>query len=62
VGLSGSGPTLWALYASEAEASASAADVRTALEDGSLVAPGDTPPFITATTIVTHRSEGEPAP
>jgi 4-diphosphocytidyl-2C-methyl-D-erythritol kinase len=61
IGLSGSGPTLWALYASETEASTAAADVRSALEDGSLVAPGDAPPFVTATTIVTHRHEGEPA-
>ncbi len=62
VGLSGSGPTLWALYASEAEAAAAAEEVRAGIADGTLVAPGGPAPFITATTIVTHRIEGEPTP
>ena len=40
IGLSGSGPTLWALYDSEAEATVAADAVRTALRDGVLSAPG----------------------
>jgi 4-diphosphocytidyl-2-C-methyl-D-erythritol kinase len=51
IGMSGSGPTLWALYASETEAAEAAARVRQAVADGSLVAPGSGPPFIAATTI-----------
>ena len=46
VGLSGSGPTLWALYASEAEAAAAAEVVRAALRDGELAAPGSSAPFV----------------
>jgi 4-diphosphocytidyl-2-C-methyl-D-erythritol kinase len=60
LGLSGSGPTLWALYASESEAAAAADSVRSALGDGTLSAPGDAEPFITATTIVTHAPTEEP--
>jgi len=62
IGLSGSGPTLWALYASEAEASAAADEVRAGIVDGSLVAPGGSAPFVAATTIVSHRTQGEPTP
>ena len=51
IGLSGSGPTLWAVYPSLAEAVTAAALVNAALADGSLVAPGDAPPFVTATVI-----------
>ena len=40
IGLSGSGPTLWALYPSGTEATVAAETVRSALADGSLVAPG----------------------
>jgi len=58
VGLSGSGPTLWALYASESEARAAAEAVEAAVHDGTLVAPGPSAPFICATTIVGHRQEG----
>ena len=61
VGLSGSGPTLWALYASEPEARAAAEAVEAAVRDGTLVAPGPSAPFICATTIVGHRQE-EAAP
>jgi len=57
IGLSGSGPTLWALYASVVDAQAAADTVRAGLDDGSLVAPGSGPPFVAATTIVTHRSQ-----
>jgi len=58
VGLSGSGPTLWALYDSEAEATAAAETVRGAIHDGSLAAPGASEPFICATTIVGHTQQG----
>ncbi|MFP5341611.1 MAG: 4-(cytidine 5'-diphospho)-2-C-methyl-D-erythritol kinase [Candidatus Limnocylindria bacterium] len=53
IGLSGSGPTLWALYASQAEASAAAATVRAAAGagDGTLPPLGNGPPTIIATTI-----------
>ena len=52
VGLSGSGPTYWALYASHAEAGAAAARLREALESGDLLSPGTRPPFIEATVII----------
>jgi 4-diphosphocytidyl-2-C-methyl-D-erythritol kinase len=51
IGLSGSGPTLWALYPSEGDAAAAAELVRMALGDGRLAAPGSGDPFVTATTI-----------
>ncbi len=51
VGLSGSGPTLWVLYASEAEAASAAASVLVALSDGSIVAPGDGRSSVVATRI-----------
>ncbi len=59
IGLSGSGPTLWALYASGAEAESAADTVRAAVADGSLASPGGSAPSIIATTIVTHHIEGE---
>lgn len=52
IGLSGSGPTLWALYASEAEAAVAADTVRISLRDGRLSAPGSAAPFVTATSIL----------
>ena len=52
VGLSGSGPTHWALYASHAEAAAAADTVRRALADGDVPAPGDREPFVAATRIL----------
>jgi 4-diphosphocytidyl-2-C-methyl-D-erythritol kinase len=51
VGLSGSGPTLWILYPGLAEAQAAALVVRSALDDGVLVPPGDGRPFVSATAI-----------
>jgi 4-diphosphocytidyl-2-C-methyl-D-erythritol kinase len=59
IGLSGSGPTLWALYASETEAAAAAARVREAVDAGELVAPGSGAPFVTGTTIVGHDGPRE---
>ena len=61
VGLSGSGPTLWALYPSEHDAAAAAAVIREAVADGTLVAPGDGAPNIVATTIVSGPSGPPPA-
>jgi 4-diphosphocytidyl-2C-methyl-D-erythritol kinase len=58
IGLSGSGPTLWALYASETEATEAADLVRTALGDGTLTAPGSSEPFVCATAIVGHSQQG----
>lgn len=60
IGLSGSGPTLWALYPSLEAARAGAASVTEALREGSLVAPGERPPFVIATTIAmpAGRTEG----
>jgi 4-diphosphocytidyl-2-C-methyl-D-erythritol kinase len=58
IGLSGSGPTLWALYPSRAEAEAAMEEVEAALGDGSLSAPGDGRPFVTATTIRTRGNQG----
>jgi 4-diphosphocytidyl-2-C-methyl-D-erythritol kinase len=57
VGLSGSGPTLWALYPSEHEAADAAEVVRAHLRDGGLAAPGAREPFVTATAIVGHTKE-----
>lgn len=57
VGQSGSGPTLWVLYPSLAEAESAAATVRAAVADGSISVPGAGEPFIAATTIP-PRSEG----
>ena len=57
IGLSGSGPTLWALYPSETEAALAAEAVRAAVRDGRLPAPGSTAPFVGATTILTGRQQ-----
>ena len=62
IGLSGSGPTLWALYASEAEAQTAADLVRSHVRGGALVAPGSSDPFIIATSILTHPVGQEPIP
>jgi 4-diphosphocytidyl-2-C-methyl-D-erythritol kinase len=51
IGLSGSGPTLWALYPSLDGAEAAAGRVRDELAQGRLESPGAGPPFIVATTI-----------
>ena len=59
IGLSGSGPTLWALYPSVEEAAAAAEIVRTTAANGELPIPGHGEPFIAATTIETHRGRIE---
>jgi 4-diphosphocytidyl-2-C-methyl-D-erythritol kinase len=51
IGLSGSGPTLWAVYPSLDAASEAATTARSAVEDGTIPTPGERPPFIAATTI-----------
>ena len=51
IGLSGSGPTLWAVYPSHAAATLAAATVTGAVADGSLVVPGNGAPFVAATII-----------
>jgi 4-diphosphocytidyl-2-C-methyl-D-erythritol kinase len=58
VGLSGSGPTLWALYASEADAAEAATTVTEALAAGSLTGPGTAPPAVHATTITGEAAAG----
>lgn len=52
IGLSGSGPTLWALYPSEADASVAAEALSAGIASGELVAPGGGPPSIIATRIL----------
>ena len=52
VGVSGSGPTHFALYPSHAEASAAADAVRAAVAGGDLVAPGPREPFVAAVRIL----------
>ncbi|HUQ78781.1 MAG TPA: hypothetical protein VM427_07945 [Patescibacteria group bacterium] len=52
IGLSGSGPTLWALYPSLDAAELATASVRSAVQDGIMSAPGDGPPFVAATSFV----------
>lgn len=51
VGLSGSGPTLWVLYASEDEAQIAADAVTVGVADGSIIGPGAGRPSIIVTTI-----------
>ena len=52
VGLSGSGPTHWALYPSLAEASSAADRLRDAIVTGTLPSPGDREPFVAAVRIL----------
>jgi 4-diphosphocytidyl-2-C-methyl-D-erythritol kinase len=52
VGLSGSGPTHWALYPSHAEAASAADAVRSAIAAGDLPAPGPHEPFVVAARIL----------
>jgi 4-diphosphocytidyl-2-C-methyl-D-erythritol kinase len=58
IGMSGSGPTLWALYPSPEDATDAATTVRAALAAGSLEAHGDGPPLVVASAILT----GHPTP
>jgi 4-diphosphocytidyl-2C-methyl-D-erythritol kinase len=54
IGLSGSGPTLWALYPSIDDADLAATSVRAAVGTGFVTAPGDGAPFVAATTFLTQ--------
>ncbi len=55
IGLSGSGPTLWALYPALEGAEEAAARVREEVRLGLLDSPGGGPPFVAATTIARGR-------
>ena len=52
IGLSGSGPTLWALYPSLDDADLAAASVRAAVSTGFVKHPGEEAPFVAATTMI----------
>ena len=60
IGLSGSGPTLWALYPALGGAQEAADRVREETEAGLLDSPGGGPPFVCATTIATAVAPAEP--
>ena len=60
LGLSGSGPTLWALYPSLATPEAAAASVTAAVEAGTIPSLGTDPPSVIATTIRTGHEEPSP--
>jgi 4-diphosphocytidyl-2-C-methyl-D-erythritol kinase len=52
IGMSGSGPTLWALYPSIDEAARAAGVAEEALDDGTVPFPGDEPPLVIPTSIL----------
>jgi 4-diphosphocytidyl-2C-methyl-D-erythritol kinase len=58
--MTGSGPTLWTLYPSLAEAQAAAEVVEAAFAAGTIPSIGDAPPSIIATTIRTGHEEPTP--
>ena len=60
IGLSGSGPTLWALYPALGAAEEAAGRVREEARLGLLDSPGSGPPFVAATTIATAAPGREP--
>jgi 4-diphosphocytidyl-2-C-methyl-D-erythritol kinase len=62
IGLSGSGPTLWALYPSLDDAETAAGSVRAAVATGFIASPGDDAPFVAATTFLTTRDDPSEAP
>lgn len=62
VGLSGSGPTHWALYASHAEAAEAADRVRAAIAGGTLTGPGPKEPFVTAARILAPTTDDRREP
>ena len=59
VGLSGSGPTHWALYPSHEEAAAAADVLHGAIADGELPAPGGRDPFVAANAHPRHDQHAE---
>lgn len=60
IGMSGSGPTLWTLYPSLAEAEGAAAIVADAVAAGTIPTLGAWPPSVIATTIRTEHDDGAP--
>ncbi len=62
VGLSGSGPTHWALYPSLGDAAAAADRVRGAFADGALPTPGGREPFIAAARIINGNQQARRQP
>jgi hypothetical protein len=60
IGLSGSGPTLWALYPSLGDAQLAARQVDTAIDDGTVESPGDGRPSVIATTIQSAAQPSAP--
>ena len=60
IGLSGSGPTLWALYPSLDDADLAAASVRAAVGTGFISSPGDGAPFVAATTFLPSPPQEDP--
>lgn len=58
IGLSGSGPTLWALYPALGGAEEAADRVRAAIRLGLLHSPGSGEPFVAATTIDSGQGRG----
>ncbi len=60
VGLSGSGPTHWAIYASHGEAAEAADHVRAAIANGTLTAPGPREPFVAAARILARIANPSP--
>jgi 4-diphosphocytidyl-2-C-methyl-D-erythritol kinase len=61
IGLSGSGPTHWTLYASLDEAAEAAGDLREAFATGAIVAPGSGPPFVAAARILGRSDPAVPS-
>jgi 4-diphosphocytidyl-2-C-methyl-D-erythritol kinase len=61
VGLSGSGPTLWAVYPSGEAAADAAGIVEAGISDGRLPDPGSGRPFVAA-TVIADRAEAEDQP
>jgi 4-diphosphocytidyl-2-C-methyl-D-erythritol kinase len=59
IGLSGSGPTCWALYPSLEEAATAADTVRTAVSEGRIVVPGEGRPSVVATSLATAPATRE---
>ncbi|MEZ0239955.1 MAG: 4-(cytidine 5'-diphospho)-2-C-methyl-D-erythritol kinase [Chloroflexota bacterium] len=60
IGLSGSGPTLWALYPSKARAEDAAALVSAAVAAGTIESIDDAPPYIVATAVSAPATTSKP--
>jgi 4-diphosphocytidyl-2-C-methyl-D-erythritol kinase len=62
VGVSGSGPSHWALYPSHAEAAVAAETLTAAAATGELPSPGGRPPLVAATRILATTSDTQRTP